>query len=86
MKENKTKTNVKVNNDEDQAFGDNNQPAHMTDAAIREREKNAEQDSESGERRYRDIAGEAGSTRRKLNEKLNEVRDHGADARETPIN
>jgi len=86
MKENKAKTNVKVNNDEDQIFGDNNQPTHMTDAAIREREESAEVDPESGERRYRDIAGEASSTRRKLNEKLNEVRDHGADARETPIN
>ncbi len=87
MEDNNVKKNVNVDaaNDEDQIFGDNNQPAPMSEQAIEEREKSAELDPESGERRYRDIAGEASTTRRKLNEKMNEVRDHGADARETPI-
>lgn len=69
--------------DEDQVFGDNNQPATIN---IAEREENLENlDEEDTARRTRDIIGEANSARDRLNRQKNEVRNYGEDAREIPM-
>lgn len=67
---------------DDQIFGDNNQVARIPVDKVNA--ENAEKDEDTA-RRTRDIMREADDTRSRLNRKSNEVRDYGADARETPI-
>lgn len=64
--------------DEDQIFGDNDQVARIN---IEERNKDLEKE-DSAERK-RDIIRETEKTREKLNQKKNQIRDYGADSRET---
>lgn len=66
--------------DDDQIFGDNDQIAPIN---IEERNKNLE--NEDTAQRTRDIMKQAEDTRERLNRKKNEVRDYGADARETTL-
>lgn len=68
--------------DDDQVFGDNDKVARIN---IEERNKNIENLDEDTAERTRNVLNEAKKTRDKLNEKMNEVRDYGADARETPL-
>lgn len=67
---------------DDQIFGDNNQVAHIPVDKV-----NADNagKSEDTARRTRDIMRESDDARNRLNRQSNEVRDYGADARETPI-
>ena len=75
------KRDEKVEEQEDMVFGDNNVATHMSEDALKEREESfkANPDNEDS------VIEGAQKTREKLNEKLNQVRNYGLDARELPM-
>lgn len=79
-KEEKKEYDATAHIEEDQVFGDNDQIAPIN---IEERNKNIE--DEDTAQRTRSILKQAEDTRERLNRKKNEVRDYGADARETTL-